>query len=174
VNKIQHVLEGSESIPAKAELFQGDARHLDLADRSVDGIVFSPPYSFAIDYLANDLFHLKFMGENIDRLKEKMVGLRGKTIKEKYSLYIEDMDQILAECARVLKPEKFCAIIIGTNDNQLSKALDLPKEQITGLHKITIDMAMPHRLSLVRALARQISGIANTLRHEHILLFQRN
>lgn len=173
VNKIQHVLKGSESILAGAELYQGDARHLDLADRSVDGILFSPPYSFAIDYLENDLFHLKFMGENIDRLKEKMVGLRGRTIKEKYSLYIEDMDQVLTECARVLKPGKFCTIIIGTNDNQLSKALDVPKEQITGLHKILIDMAAAHRLLMVRTLARQILGIANTMRNEYIVILQR-
>ncbi|OQY03261.1 MAG: hypothetical protein B6I22_11960, partial [Desulfobacteraceae bacterium 4572_123] len=141
VKKIQHVIEGSESNLATADIIQGDARLMELADQSIDGVLFSPPYSFAINYLANDSFHLNFMGENIEDLKEKMIGLRGRTIKEKYSLYVKDMDKVLSECARVLKPSRFCTIIVGTNDNQLSKALNIPKEQVTGLHKIFIDLA---------------------------------
>ncbi|WP_319526554.1 DNA methyltransferase [uncultured Desulfosarcina sp.] len=141
VQKIQYVLEGSESILAKADIRQGDARKLDLDDEHVDAILFSPPYSFAIDYLANDSFHLNILGEDIERLREKMVGLRGKPLKEKYSIYIEDMGKILAECARVLKPNRLCSIVIGTNDNQLSKALGIPKEEVTGLHKIIIDFS---------------------------------
>lgn len=168
--KIQHVLKGSESMLSEADIRQGDARSLELQNNHVDGILFSPPYSFAIDYLANDSFHLNVMGENIHQLREKMVGLRGKTVKEKYAHYIEDMNKVLAECARVLKPDRFCTIIIGTNDNQLSKALDVPKEELTGLHKIIIDIAQTHRFSHVRTLARQISGIANTMRNEYIVI----
>lgn len=174
VKKIQYVLKGSESILAETDIRQGDARSLELQNGYVDGILFSPPYSFAIDYLANDLFHLNVMGENIDLLREKMVGLRGKTLKEKYALYIEDMNKVLAECARVLKPDRFCTVIIGTNDNQLSKALDVPKEEVTGLHKIIIDIAQTHRFSHVRTLARQISGIANTMRNEYIVILEKN
>ena len=103
-----------------------------------------------------------------------MVGLRGKTLKEKYALYIEDINKILAECTRVLKPGCFCTIIIGTNDNQLSKALDLPKEELPGLHKIIIDIAQTHRFFHVRTLARQISGIANTMRNEYIVILSKN
>jgi DNA modification methylase len=168
------VLKGSESHLGNADIFQGDARSMELGHQSVDGILFSPPYSFAINYLANDSFHLNFMGENIDQLKEKMVGLRGRTVKDKYKLYIEDMDKVLSECARVLKPACFCTIIVGTNDNQLSKALDIPKEQVTGLHKILIDFASKHGLKLVRSLPRQISGMANTMRTEYIVILQRN
>jgi hypothetical protein len=174
VKKIQYVLKGSESILAETDIRQGDARSLELQNNHVDGILFSPPYSFAIDYLANDSFHLNVMGENIDRLREKMVGLRGKTLKEKYAHYIEDMNKVLAECARVLKPDRFCTLIIGTNDNQLSKALDVPKEALTGLHKIMIDIAQTHRFSHVRTLARQILGIANTMRNEYIVILKKN
>jgi hypothetical protein len=172
VKKIQHVLEGSESILAEVDVRQGDARSLVLPNNHVDGILFSPPYSFAIDYLANDSFHLNVLGENIDQLREKMVGLRGKTLKEKYAHYIEDMSKILAECARVLKPDRLCTIIIGTNDNQLSKVLDVPREELTGLHKIIIDIAQTHHFSHVRTLARQISGIANTMRNEYIVILK--
>ncbi|MDA8141656.1 MAG: DNA methyltransferase [Desulfobacteraceae bacterium] len=169
VKKIQYILDGSESLLAAADIQQGDARSMNIEDVCVDGILFSPPYSFAIDYLANDSFHLKIMGENIERLKANMVGLRGKTLKEKYLFYIEDMSKILAECARVLKPERFCTIIIGTNDSQLSNALDVPEEKVKGLHKIIIDLAQPFGLSHVRTLERQILGMANTMRHEYIV-----
>ncbi len=172
VKKIQYVLQGSESILGEADILQGDARSLSLEEGDVDGILFSPPYSFAIDYLANDSFHLSVMGENTDRLRETMVGLRGKKINEKYQLYIEDMDKVLSECSRVLKPDHFCTIIIGTNDNQLSKALNIPKEEVTGLHKILIDIASKYHFSPIRILARQISGIANTMRNEYIVMLQ--
>ncbi len=98
----------------------------------------------------------------------------GKTIKEKYRLYTEDMDRVLSECGRVLKPGRFCTIIIGTNDNQLSKALGIPKEEVKGLHRIIIEMAQQHQFTPVRTLARQISGIANTMRNEYIIILQQN
>ncbi|MBC2715244.1 MAG: hypothetical protein HF978_08055 [Desulfobacteraceae bacterium] len=173
VKKIQHVLQDSKSNIATSAILTGDARSMELDDQSMDGIIFSPPYSFAINYLENDEYHLNFMGVNIDQLKEKMVGLRGKTVKEKYKLYIEDMGRVLSECARVLKPACFCTIIIGTNDNQLSKALGIPKDQVNGLHKIIIDLATNHGFSPIRMLSRQISGIANTMRNEYIVMLKR-
>ncbi len=173
VKKIQFVLKGAESLLAEADIRQGDAKNMQLADEHVDGILFSPPYSFAIDYLANDSFHLNALGENIESLKANMVGLRGKTLKNKYAFYIEDMGKVLSECARVLKPERFCTIVIGTNDNQLSKALGIPKADVRGLHKIIIDLAQPFGFSHVRTLARQITGIANTMRNEYIVILQK-
>lgn len=173
VKKIQHVLTGFESILAEAEILQGDARALPLDKESVDGILFSPPYSFAIDYLSNDSFHLNLLGENINNLRENMIGLRGKTIKEKYRLYTEDMDRVLSECGRVLKPGRMCTMIIGTNDNQLSKALGIPKQDVKGLHRIMIETAQQNQFSAVRTLARQISGIANTMRNEYIVILKK-
>lgn len=102
-----------------------------------------------------------------------MVGLRGKTIKEKYRFYTEDMDYVLSECARVLNPGRFCTLIVGTNDNQLSKALGISKEEVKGLHRIMIETAQQHQFRSVRTLARQISGIANTMRKEHIVILQK-
>lgn len=149
-------------------------RSMPLVDHSVDGILFSPPYSFAIDYLKNDSFHLDCMGIDIPSLRERMVGLRGKALRDKYDLYVQDMDQVLTECSRVLKKDRFCTIIIGTNDNQLSKALKLPRESVKGLHQIMADLAAGRGFSLVRMLPRQISGMANTMRNEFIVILQRN
>ncbi|GAB4288031.1 MAG: hypothetical protein Kow0090_00050 [Myxococcota bacterium] len=33
---------------------KGDARNMILEDNSIDGVITSPPYSFAIDYINND------------------------------------------------------------------------------------------------------------------------
>lgn len=174
VKKIQHIFQGYEKELAVAKIDTGDARLMEIDDQSVDGILFSPPYSFAIDYLANDNFHLNFMGIDIKELRENMVGLRGKNLKEKFHNYTHDMEKVLSECGRVLKPGKFCTVIIGTNDNQLSKALGIPKSEVQGLQNIIIEIAKHFNFSLIRSLARQISGIANTMRNEYIVLLYKN
>ncbi|MCF8095164.1 MAG: hypothetical protein K9J79_07340 [Desulfobacteraceae bacterium] len=64
-------------------------------------------------------------------------------------------------------------MIIGTNDNQLSKALGIPKKEVKGLHRIMTETAQQHQFSPVRTLAGQISGIANTMRNEFIVILQK-
>lgn len=172
--KIQNVLAGVESDLAHAEALQGDSRSLMLGDASVDGIIFSPPYSFAIDYLRNDSFHLDFLGVEIDKLRESMIGLRGRKLHEKFELYKEDMDQVLAECARVLRPGRLCTIVVGTNNNQLGKALGVQPEKVRGLHEIIADLGSNHGLALIKRMSRPIIGISNTMRREYILMLRRN
>ncbi|MFP4532611.1 MAG: DNA methyltransferase [Desulfobacterales bacterium] len=174
VKKIQSVMYNFNLIPSAGMILEGDSRHMAIEDCSADGIIFSPPYSFAINYLENDAFHLNCIGADINQLKERMIGLRGKNVKEKYESYVEDMDKLLSECARVLKPSCFCTIIIGTNDNQLSKAFGIPKEKVKGLHKTIAELAANNGFKLIRTLARQISGISNTMRSEYILFFKLN
>jgi len=171
--KIQEVLKGAESELGDATALEGDARNLPLEDASIDGVLFSPPYSFAIDYLENDSFHLGFLGVDLDDLREGMVGLRGRKLREKYDLYKADMDKILGECARVLRPGRICTIVVGTNNNQLSKILGIPADQVRGIDEILIELADKHGLRLVRKLARQITGMANTMRTEYIVMLQR-
>lgn len=172
--KIQTVLEGVEQDLAEAKSLEGDARNLPLDNNSIDGIIFSPPYSFAIDYLANDAFHLKTLGVSIPTLKESMVGLRGKNMREKYHLYVQDIGQVLAECARVLKPGKICSIVVGTNNNQLSHILKVPREKVKGIDQILVELGRPFGLNLVRRIERQITGMANTMRTEFIVMLQKN
>jgi DNA modification methylase len=173
VEKIQKSIKGIENELAEALLMEGDARCLPLDAQSVDGIIFSPPYSFAINYLQNDAFHLRYLGVDLHQLQEKMVGLRGRLFAEKYEFYLEDMKKIISECTRVLRPDKLCTIVIGTNDNQLSKALRRPVEQIKSLDEIVIELGNLVGLKLVRKIERQITGIANTMRTESIVMLQK-
>ena len=172
--KIQDVLKGVDSDIAHADALEGDARALFLEDQSVDGIIFSPPYSFAIDYLKNDSFHLNFLGVETDKLREDMVGLRGRGLSEKFEIYQEDMDKVVSECARVLRPGRLCTIIVGTNNNQLGKALNVHPEEVTGLHEILVDIGSKYGLQMVKMMSRPITGISNTMRREYILMFRRS
>jgi len=84
----------------------GDARHMPLEGESIDGIIFSPPYSFALDYVENDRVQLEYLGIDATRLKKHMVGLRRdgeapsgrwKSIERQVDLYYRDMLQIFQE-----------------------------------------------------------------------------
>lgn len=157
-----------------ASISTGDARNLGIDSESVDGILFSPPYSFAVDYLENDAFHLGFFGVDVEELKGRMIGLRGdRQLSDKYQCYRDDMDASLAECARVLKNGCLCSVVIGTNDNQLSKALKIPKEEVQGLHDLTVELGGNLGLKLVRLLERSIHGISNTMRKEYVVMLQK-
>ena len=171
--KIQNVLAGLETELAPARVLEGDARSLSLDDNSTDGIIFSPPYSFAVDYLANDSFHLNFMGIDIDALRGNMIGLRGRQLSERYQFYREDMGKVLTECARVLRPDCFCTIIVGTNNNQLGKVFGVSPDAVQGLHEILIDMGEGCGFKPVKIMSRPIIGISNTMRREYILILQK-
>jgi hypothetical protein len=171
--KIQKAASDLEMIPAPAEVREGDARVLSLEDNSIDGILFSPPYSFAIDYLANDSFHLNFMGIDSDSLRERMIGLRGHNLSEKYRCYREDMGHVLSECSRVLRLGCFCTIIVGTNSNQLGKVFSVSPDQVRGLHEILIDMGSEFGFKPVKTMSRPIIGISNTMCREYILILQK-
>lgn len=166
MNGFKHELGG-------AVISEGDARNLPLDDNSIDGIIFSPPYSFAIDYLENDAYHLKSMGVDIDHLRDYMIGLRGKSLKEKYDLYVEDMSKVVSECARVLKPGKICSIVVGTNNNQLSKILKVDPEKVTGIDETLTKIGQAQGMNLVRKVERQITGMANTMRSEFIVMLEK-
>lgn len=84
-------------VDAKAEqkVFLGDARSLiDIADNSIDLIIFHPPYYNIIKYsdktIKEDL-------SSISRMEE----------------FFFQLEIIVKELFRVLKPNKYCAVLIG-------------------------------------------------------------
>lgn len=142
----------------------GDARNLPLEDNSIDAIITSPPYSFAIDYAENDRPQLEYLGYNVSELKNEMIGLKGKTRKEKLAIYFEDMNQVLFEMARVLKKGKYAVIIIGSNDIQTGGIR---------LETRIEEMALNHRFVLDQKIVKPIKGIQNTMKDEYILFLRR-
>lgn len=88
--KIDFQHEGADG---KVFLRKGDARNLDfIPDNSIDLICTHPPYANIIEYSENieeDLSHLKT------------------------NEFLEEMKKVASESYRVLKKDKFCAVLMG-------------------------------------------------------------
>lgn len=154
----------------QAHVVEGDARQLQIPSESVDGVLFSPPYSFAIDYVENDRPQLQFLGADIDSLKQNMIGLVGhgrtkqELIESRLLSYFEDMKAIMGHCNRVLRSGCYCVIVIGSNVNQTG-GVSLEDNLI----EIGARIGMPLEFKIMR----QIEGIRNTMRDEFLLFFRK-
>ena len=70
----------------------GDSRALPLENNSIDGIITSPPYSIALDYVSNDAHALEELGYNLSEIREEFIGVRGKDVR--IDLYNDDMKTV--------------------------------------------------------------------------------
>jgi len=147
----------------KMDIKAGDSRALPLKKESVDGIVTSPPYSIALDYVSNDAHALKELGYDLLEIREEFVGVRGKG-QTRIDLYNEDMKKSLKEMFRVLKPKKYAVIVIGnaTYMGQEVKTVEF-----------TIDYAEKIGFKLVKNIDKIIFGLYNVMQKENILIFQK-
>jgi len=163
VEDFYQISKGLDLKLGQVEIRKGDARKLELESESIDGIITSPPYSIALDYVENDSYALKDMGYGLKDLREDFIGVRGKG-QERLWLYNEDMKKSLAEMHRVLKPAKFAVIIIG-NASYLGKEIDTVK--------FVIDYAEKIGFKLLNNIDKIIFGLYNIMQKENILIFQK-
>ncbi len=94
------------------EILIGSALDLKLKDESVKGIVTSPPYSIALDYIKNDEHLLNYLGVDIGELRNHMIGLKGRG-KDRLVLYERDLRRSIEEMFRVLEPNGWAIIVLG-------------------------------------------------------------
>jgi tRNA G10 N-methylase Trm11 len=146
-------------------LSDSDALSLNIKTDSIDGVITSPPYSFAIDYAKNDDLQLEYLGYNIDSLRTKMIGLKGRNKEERLNNYFQDMEKICSEIYRVLKRDKYFVMIIGSNTNQTGGIR---------LEQKIIDSCTQLGMPLRKSLLKPIKGLRNTMKDEYILFFQKN
>jgi len=147
----------------KVDVREGDARKLPFKDGEIDGIVTSPPYSIAVDYIKQDLHALDYLNINVTQLVNNMVGLRGKG-EERIVNYFADMLDAFREMHRVLKEGAFCVILIGDITYNGKR---LP------IHKKYIEFAETVGFSHIGIIKRPILGGYARLRYEYILMFQK-
>ena len=140
------------------------ATKMPLKDGSIDGVITSPPYSFAIDYVKNDEAQLKYLGYDVEELRKGMVGLGGKNKNERLENYFQDMDVVCSEVSRVLKLEKYFVMIIGSNTNQTGGIR---------LEQKIIDSCSKYNFNLVKNILKPIKGMRNTMKDEYILFFKK-
>ena len=149
----------------KVEILEkSEALKLDLPNESMDCVITSPPYSFAIDYVENDKSQLEFLGYDAKELKGNLIGLKGKNKKDKLNIYFSDMDKVCSEISRVLKKDKYFAMIIGSNTNQTGGIR---------LEQAIINSAKKYDLPLVKSILKPIKGMRNTMKDEYILIFKK-
>lgn len=140
-------------------LTDSDALNMKLDINSVDCVITSPPYSFAIDYVENDKDQLEFLGYDTSELKNRLIGLKGKTRNQKLDNYFADMDAFCLEVSRVLKKEKYFVLIIGSNTNQTGGIR---------LEETIIDSAQKYDMPLVKSILKPIKGMRNTMKEEYL------
>ncbi len=138
-----------------------DARELKLQTNSIDGIITSPPYSIALDYVENDKHSFSVLGKKTDDIRGDFIGVRGKG-KSKIELYNSDMVKAYEEMNRVLKPGKKCVIIIGN--------ATLNKQEIKTV-EMTIEIFKKMGYSLEKNIDKIIFGLYNVMQKENILIF---
>lgn len=164
VNFISNNAKYIDSLGEVNILENATATRIPLEDNSIDGVITSPPYSFAVDYVQNDHSQLSFLGHDIDSLKNAMIGLAGRNKAERLEKYFEAMDCVCAEVSRLLKRNKYFVLIIGSNTNQTG-GIRLENKIIESCNK--------HGLELVKSILKPIKGMRNTMKDEYILFFRK-
>lgn len=139
-------------------LSDSDALNIKLDNNSVDCVITSPPYSFAIDYVENDKDQLEFLGYDTTELKNRLIGLKGKTKNQKLENYFADMDSFCLQVSKVLKKGKYFVLIIGSNTNQTGGIR---------LEEKVINSANKYNMPLVKSILKPIKGMRNTMKEEY-------
>ena len=141
----------------------GDSRNIKLQDNSVDGIITSPPYSIALDYVQNDIHSLKDLGYDVLKMRDDFIGVRGNG-RSRVELYNEDMKKSYSEMYRVLKPNKYAVIVIGNATYQGQEVETV---------EFTIKYMESLGFSLVKNINKIIFGLYNVMKKENILIFKK-
>ncbi|MEM4068014.1 MAG: DNA methyltransferase [Candidatus Micrarchaeaceae archaeon] len=140
-----------------------DSRKMNLPDNSIDGIVTSPPYSIALDYVKNDAHSLEDLGFNLNEIKEEFIGVHGKN-GDKIDLYKSDMEKVYSEMYRVLKSDKYAVVVIG-NAVYHGQEIDTVG--------FTIDYMSKIGFKLEQNILKIIFGLYNVMNKENILIFKK-
>ncbi len=147
----------------QTKIMKGDTRKINLKDGFVDGIITSPPYSIALNYVANDAHSLQALGYDLNQIKEDFIGVRGTGLN-KFELYDKDMEEAYNEMYRVLKKGKYCVVIIGNVTFQ-GQEIDTTQNVIRYCEKIGF--------KTIKKMEKIIYGLYNVMQKEYILIFQK-
>lgn len=149
--------------PLPADIRTADARVLPLADDSVDGVITSPPYSIALNYVANDAHALRFLGRDTDAFASEFIGVRGSGAR-RVALYDEDMRAAYSEIARVLRPGRLAAVILG---DATVGGVRVPTVRNCEETFQRLGFQLLHKINKI------IFGLYNVMQREDILIFRK-
>jgi hypothetical protein len=140
----EYIIKSLLAFPPSAgtvHLGKADARNLPTKTGSIDLVITSPPYLNAIDYLRGHKMSLVWMGHRVQRLREMRRNTVGAEIGNReipeelqsakravtrvpdlhprvdrmVNRYIVDMNRVIAEISRVLRPSGKAIVVIGNS-----------------------------------------------------------
>ncbi|MCM1368667.1 MAG: hypothetical protein NC184_07675 [Roseburia sp.] len=109
IEKIKRTYKDNFSPTGTMRTIFGDARNLQVDDKSVDAIITSPPYFDTLDYINSSRLRLAICG-CYD--KAKLKEIRDSLIQQ-FDSYIPDMEICISEFKRVLKSGGKCIVVVG-------------------------------------------------------------
>ena len=157
------IISESDLSVGEVEINRGNSKNLNLKDETIDGIICSPPYSIALNYVENDKHALEALGYDTSKIKEEFIGVRGKG-NSKIEIYNQDLAQSYSEMDRVLKPGRFCTIVIGN--------ATVDKKEVNTV-EYTIQLFEEMGYTLVLNVDKIIFGLYNVMQKENILVFRK-
>ncbi|MDP3181719.1 MAG: DNA methyltransferase [Desulfobaccales bacterium] len=88
------------------KLWNTNSMQLPIDDNQIDAIISSPPYFGALDYARDNRLRLWFLGHKDWKKIDETLTANGK-------IYLPQMAICLKEIYRVLKPGKYCILVLG-------------------------------------------------------------
>jgi DNA modification methylase len=144
------------------EVYRGDARNLDaIRDESIDLIATHPPYANIISYSQKEA--------EVDGDLSKV-----RNIAE----FAEEMRQVAEECYRVLKPDHYCAILIGDTRRQkhyVPISLRVLQSFLEAGFVLKEDVIKAQHNTQTESMWSRLSRKSNFLliMHEHLFIFRK-
>ncbi len=180
----------------EVEIIKADSTQLSfIDDDSIDGILTSPPYFDALDYIGNNKISIIILGFDEDlkfgstkeyyskfkkydlKLPDSAMNLISLLKKSRRSLkaqiienYLKMMKLSFRECYRVLKPGKFYAMVVSKYHNWIING----EEQRIEASKILTDLGISEGFKLAEIIQHGLSKAdKGKINVEDILLFQK-
>lgn len=135
-------------------------------EATFDLIVTSPPYYNMTDYVKSQRLSNLWLGVDTNSIKRKEIGARYKRGRiDALGQYVARMGETMSELLRVLKPGRFCCIVIGESPQHDAY---LPQFE---------ELCVTNGWELWDSIARTISSnrrFVASIKQEKILLLKRN
>jgi tRNA G10 N-methylase Trm11 len=147
-------------------IIQGDSRRLKLDDESIDHIISSPPYYNTLDYINSHRLRLAICGVYEEEEKQ---DLKNQTI-QRFKDYLEEMEKVIVELQRVLKPGGYCVFVVG--DHFKGKEIINTSEELSVIfenHGFKYHGAVPDPIPINKSVQKRTDNV----KFERIMILQK-
>ena len=108
-----------------------DSRMMPLENKSIDAVISSPPYFNTLDYVNSHRLRLAICGHYEQEVTK---DLKKSLIQHKLT-YLEEMEKVIQEMHRVLKPSGIVCLIVGDHFTESKKTINTSEKLVEILEK---------------------------------------